>query len=120
MHPTNWETIRLSKDAVGQYYAGGPFTDGMSATNLGGGGVSPVLNLWGVRAVVTPAISSGTALVGAFGQAAQIFRIGGLTVEASNSHSDFFSRGAVMLRAYERLALAVYRPAAFGTVTNLV
>jgi HK97 family phage major capsid protein len=61
----------------------------------------------------------GTALIGAFKQGGQIFRRSGLTVEASNSHSTFFQENQTAIRAEERLALAVYRPGAFGTVTNL-
>jgi Phage capsid family len=46
-------------------------------------------------------------------QAACIYRRGGPTVEASNSHSDFFTKNLNMVRAEERLALAVFRPASF-------
>lgn len=107
MHPTNWATIRTQKDGNGQYYGGGPFT-----AQFGD-------NLWGLRVSVTSAIPVNTALVGAFGTQAQLFRRNGLTVEASNSHSDFFQRNLTAIRAEERLALAVYRPAAFHTVTAL-
>jgi hypothetical protein len=48
-----------------------------------------------------------------------VFANGGLRVEASNSHQDFFIKNLVAIRAEERLALAVYRPAAFGTATGL-
>jgi HK97 family phage major capsid protein len=107
IHPTNWQTIRLSKDAQGQYYAGGPFMPGFAPT------------LWGLRVIVTPRITVNTALVGAFGQAAQIFRRGGLELASSNSHNDYFVRNQVAIRAEQREALAVYRPGAFGTVTGL-
>lgn len=107
INPTNWQAIRLSKNANGDYYAGGPFTDGLTP------------NLWGMRAVVTPAIAAGTALVGAFRTAAQLFRKGGITIAAANTHSTFFVENKTMIRAEERLGLAVYRPAAFGTVTGL-
>ena len=39
-----------------------------------------------------------------------------VSVEASNSHDDFFRRNMVAIRAEERLALAVYRPVAFTEV----
>jgi len=110
MHPTVWQTIQLSKaTGTGNYFAGGPFVDPANQT------------LWGKKVVLTTAsgISSSTALVGAFAQGGQIFRKGGLTVEASNSHADFFQRNQVAIRAEERVALAIYRPAAFGTVTAL-
>lgn len=107
MNPTNWQTIQLMKDTSGAYMGGGPFL------------TPPVARLWGLPVVATPVIAAGTALVGAFRTAAQIFRKGGIRVEASNSHDDYFIRNLVAIRAEERLALAVYRPGAFGTVTGL-
>jgi len=77
------------------------------------------LCLWGMPVAVTPVIAVGTALVGAFASAAQVFYRGALRVEASNSHQDFFIKNLVAIRAEQRLALAVYRPEAFGTVTGL-
>jgi hypothetical protein len=50
---------------------------------------------------------------------AQIFRRGGVRVEASNSHQDFFIKNLVAIRGEERLAFAVYREAAFGQVTGI-
>jgi HK97 family phage major capsid protein len=114
MHPTDWQSVRLSKDANGQYYAGGPFTGA-----YGNGGMATQNQLWGMPVVVTTALSQGTAVVGAFGIGAQILRKGGLTVEATNSNEDDFLKNLVAIRAEERLALAVYRPGAFGTVTGL-
>ena len=105
MNPADYEVIRLSKDANGQYYGGGPFE----------GGANP--NLWGYRTVVTPAIAQGTALVGAFGTAAQLFRKGGIQVDSTNSNEDDFKYNRVALRAEERVLLAVYRPSAFVKVT---
>lgn len=108
MNPSNWKTCLLQKDANGQYYGGGPFASPHAPT------------LWGLPVALTTAIATGTALVGCFKTAAQLFRKGGLRVEASNSHNDYFTKNLVAIRAEERLALAVYRPSAFGTVTNLV
>jgi HK97 family phage major capsid protein len=72
---------------------------------------------WGVPVVVSTAVGAGTALVGAFREAARIYRRGGLTVEASNAHRDYFQKNLVALRAEERLASAIYRPSAFTTIT---
>lgn len=105
--PMGWQNITLAKDLNGQYYAGGPFLQTGSPA------------LWGKRAVPTTAMPSLTALVGAFAAAAQVFRKGGLTVEASNSHADYFQRNQTAIRTEQRELLAVYRPGAFGTVTNL-
>jgi HK97 family phage major capsid protein len=107
INPTNWFTIQTSKDASASYYGGGPFSP------------LPVASIWGIPVAPTPSIVAGTSLVGAFGTQAQVFRKGGMRVEASNSHQDYFIKNLVAIRAEERLALAVYRPGAFGKVTGL-
>jgi HK97 family phage major capsid protein len=121
MHPTDWKTIRLNKDANKQYFGGGPFTGayGNGPNSVDQGNLGEVADLWGCRVVVTPAIAQGTALVGAFGTGAQVFRRTGLTVEMTNSNEDDFKNNLVAVRAEERLALAAYRPGAFGKVTGL-
>jgi HK97 family phage major capsid protein len=104
----DWADIRLLKDDNGNYIGGSPFSNDRG---------EPGETLWGKRVVVTSAMAAGTALVGAFRTAAQVFRRGGLTVEASNSHSDYFRKNLTAVRAEERLGLAVYRPAAFATAS---
>lgn len=99
-----WEGMTLAKTSQGIYYANGPF---MSQAQPA---------VWGKKVVATPIMPENTALVGAYAAASQIFRKGGLTVEASNSHADYFQRGQTAIRAQERLVLAVYRPGAFGKV----
>jgi HK97 family phage major capsid protein len=114
IEPTNivvdansWQNVALTKSSQGVYYAGGPF---MNAGNP---------NLWGLPVVVTPRMPAGTAVVGNFAVGGQIFRKGGITVEATNSNNDDFVKNLVTIRAEERLLLAVYRPNAFGVVTGL-
>lgn len=103
--PIGWENIMLSKaTGTGNYFAGGPFLSEADRT------------LWGKRVAETPLMDTKTALVGAYAQGGQIFRKGGLTVAASNSHEDFFQRNLTAIRAEERAALAIYRPGAFGLV----
>jgi len=104
MNPLDWEGVATLKDQQGRYIGSNPFQ----------GEQSP--RIWGKPVVVTQAIEQGTALVGAFAAASQIFRKGGLSVEASNSHADFFQHNKTAIRCEERLALAVYRPQAFKTV----
>ena len=106
VNPVDWAELRLVKDTTENYVAGSPFSNGPA---------QPGELLFGRRVVVTQAIEAGLALVGAFGTGAQLYRRGGLTVEASNSHEDFFRRDLVAIRAETRLALAVHRPAAFAT-----
>lgn len=107
MNPVNWTGTVLMKTTTGEYITAGPF--------------SPIQSpmLWGLPVAITPAQVADSAFVGAFKSCAQIFRHGGIRVEASNSHQDFFTRNLVAIRAEERLALAVYRPQAFGAVTSL-
>lgn len=112
VNPTDWQNIRLAKDANKQYYAGGPFTGA-----YGNGGYSNVDALWGLRVVITPAIAAGTMLVGGYQECAQLFRRQGVTVEMTNSNVDDFQNNLITVRAEERLALAVYRPGGFGEVT---
>lgn len=107
LNPTNWVSTLMMKTSTGEYFAGGPFSPIQQPT------------LWGLPVAVTPVIAAGIGLVGGFKTAAQIFRKGGVRVEASNSHADFFIKNLVAIRAEERLALACYRPAAFGTVSAL-
>ncbi len=108
INPSDWTDFKLMKDSAGNYFGGGPF-----------GQTGAVENLWGMRVVVTSRITAGTALIGAFGTAAQIFRRQGITLDATNSHASEFVSNITRIRAEERLALAVYRPAAFVTLTGI-
>lgn len=112
INPTDYQTFRLKKDANEQYYGGGFF-----AGQYGQNGVPEQPPLWGLRTVVTPAITAGTILVGAFGQAATVYRKGGVRVESTNSHASDFTSNLVTVRAEERVALAVRRPAGFVKLT---
>lgn len=112
-HPNDWEAARLEADGNDQFYGGGPFTG-----PYGNGGMAGP-SYWGMRTVVTQAMTENTVLVGAFATAAQIFRRSGITVDMTNSDGDDFSYNRTAVRFEERLALAVYRPSAFGTVTGV-
>ncbi len=112
IHPTDFQTIRLGKDTAGQYFGGGPFTGA-----YGNPGPSNVANIWGVKTVITTAIAQGTVLVGGFQECAQVFRRAGIVLDMTNSNNNDFETDLVTLKAEERLALAVYRPAGFGPVT---
>jgi len=105
IHPVDFWKMATSKDATnGQYFSGGPYA-------------GPSRNPWGVRVVVTREAMLGAPLVGAFRDAATLWRKGGLSVEASNSHSDYFRKNLTALRAEERLGLTVLRPKAFVKAT---
>jgi HK97 family phage major capsid protein len=110
--PADYQTLRLSRDANGQYYGGGFFSG-----QYGNGGIMEQPPLWGLRTVVTPAIATGTVLVGAFGQAGSVVSKGGVRVEATNTEGNDFTNNRITVRAERRLALAVRRPAAFVKTT---
>jgi HK97 family phage major capsid protein len=107
IHPLSWQNLRLSKDGNDNYYGPGPFAPDRTET------------FWGLPVRVTPMIAEGTALVGAFRPYAQVFRRSGITVSLSTEHASYFVENKVAVLAEERLAFAVYRPAAFCKVTGL-
>jgi HK97 family phage major capsid protein len=110
LNPIDWQTIRLAKDAQGQYLGGSFFgADYGQPQNAGH-------SLWGLRVVVTPAVIQGQAIIGGFREAAQLFRRQGITVEMTNSNGTDFEQNLVTVRAESRLALAVYRPGAFEVI----
>jgi HK97 family phage major capsid protein len=81
---------------------------------MGNGPFSPeqVARVWTIPVVATQAMTANKFMVGA-SVGAQIFDRQDATVEISTEHSDFFARNMVLLRAEERLALAVYRTTAW-------
>lgn len=73
--------------------------------------------LRGLPLVITRAITVGSFPVGNFDMAAQIFDRMGVEVLISTEDSDNFRKNLVTIRAENRLALAVKRPAALITGT---
>lgn len=113
LHPNDWQILRLTKDNNYQYFGGGPFTGAY------GNATQAVDQIFGLPVVKTTAIAAGTALVGSFKMGAQIWQREGIRVEATNSNEDDFNFNRVSIRVEERLALTVYRPSAFCTVTSI-
>ncbi len=121
MHPSDWnDTVtEVTADFAGTsgqgYAAKNPLF--VTAGNYQSG-VTP--NIWGLKVVPTTAISAGTVLMGTFGGglAAHIVTRAGISVAMSDSHSDFFTKDKVMMKASMRVGFPVYRPAAFCSITN--
>ena len=113
INPADYQTLRLAKDTNGQYLAGGPFYG-----QYGQGKIVEQPGIWGLRTVVTTAITQGTFLVGAFKSGASVINKGGVTVEVVNTNEDDFNKNLVSVRIEQRVALAVRYPAAFvkGTI----
>lgn len=101
INPADWYALRTAKDGEYRYYGGGFF------------GEQNIPNLWGIPVCVTTAVSSGTIVVGAFKTGASVVTNGGVSVDATNSDQDDFVKNLMTIRAEERLALAVRRPACF-------
>lgn len=106
MHPYDWQDIRLLRTADGVYIWGSPSESGPE-------------RIWGLPVRLTTAQTQNTALVGAFRPHAEVIRREGITITVSTEHSTYFVENKVAILAEERLALAVYRPAAFCTVTGI-
>jgi len=92
-------------------------TDGDRMYLVGGGpaGNATIPTVWGLPIVQSENIAAGTALVGDGSMAAVADRMMG-QIFTTDSHSDFFTKNIFVVLAEERLALPVFRPAAFAKV----
>lgn len=114
INPVDYQTLRLSKDANGQYFAGGPFSGA-----YGNGGVLENPPIWGLRTVVTAAVPLHTVWVAAWKQGATRYPKGGIRVDSTNSNVNDFEKNLVTIRAEQRMGLAVRVPSAFVRITTL-
>ena len=102
MNPVDAEKIDTSTDVNRQY--------------IFGGATAPLpRTMWGLPIVESDNIAAGTALVGDGQMAAVVDRNQG-RIYTTDSHSDFFVRNLLAVLAEERVALPVFRPAAFASV----
>lgn len=106
MHPVDWTAIKLLRTTDGVYIWGNPSDEGPD-------------RIWGKPVRQTTEMTQGVALTGAFRPYAEVMRRMGITVELSTEHANNFTENKVTIRAESRLALAVYRPSAFASVTGL-
>lgn len=106
LHSSDWQDMQLARVEEGYYLLGGPAST-----------AEP--RIWGLPVAQTEILTAGNAIVGDFATHSQLFIRKGLEVQITNSHSDDFLHGKQRLRADMRVALAVYRPAAFVKVTGI-
>lgn len=104
MSPTNYWQMVTNREAGAIFDAGTPF-QGTANT------------VWGLPIVRTRALATNKALVGDFRLGAQIFDRSQARIQSFEQHSDFAAKNKRLLRAEERLALAVYRPDWFVNTT---
>lgn len=105
-HPNDWQQVRLLRTSDGIYIWGNPSESGPE-------------RIWGLPVVKAQAIAEGNALVGDFANFVELAEKRGIEVQVSNSHDDYFVKGKQAIRADMRVALPIYRPAAFCEVTGL-
>ncbi len=103
MNPLDWEKVELMRNDNGDFYGSGPF----SLTGP---------HLWGLPVVQSEAVAAGTAWVADWNYAV-LYDREQASVQATDSHADFFVRNLVAILAEMRAAFAVLRPAAFVKVT---
>ena len=104
--PKTWQLLRLGQDKNGAYYGGGYFAGAQGK------------QLWGIPVVTSTAVTADQIIVGAFKTCGSVVTKGGITVESTNSDEDDFTKNLMTIRAEERLALAVRRPAGFKLITK--
>ena len=104
INPTDWYKLRIGKDGENRYYGNGYFSE------------QSIPNLWGIPVCVTTATSAGTIIVGAFKTCGSVVQKGGVGLDMTNSDQDDFVKNLMTIRAEERLALAVRRPAGFSKI----
>lgn len=99
LNANDWQTIRLSKDANGNYFYGPPSTTGPRV-------------VWGYPVAMSQRMDEGSALAGDFKEAATLWLREGATIAATDSHSDWFIKGIIAILAGTRAAFAVKKPRA--------
>jgi HK97 family phage major capsid protein len=107
VHPNDWYStgFLLAKDSQNRYLLGDPRAS-----------IDQLNTLWGLRVVVTEAMTENTALVGDFTQAVVADRQQA-ALYMTDSHKDWFGRNLLAVLAEERLGFGLLDPDAMCTVT---
>ena len=116
INPTDYAILRKLKTASGSNeYVGGGFFYGPA-----GNPVTVQPGIWGLNTIVTPNITAGTVLVGAFRQGATVVTKAGegarIEVHTGDHDDAIYNRVTVVVE--ERIALAVRYPKAFVKITE--
>lgn len=106
MNPIDWEGIELMRNANGDFYGQGPFA--LTAPRI-----------WGLPVVRSEAVPAGTAWCAAWNWGV-VYDREQATVQATDTHADFFVRNLVAILAELRVGFAITRPPAFCRITLAV
>lgn len=104
MHPTDWQSVRLEKDANDNYLFGPPNMPGPREA-------------WGIPVVVSTVFTQGQPLMGDFAGSCRGWVREGISVSTGLNGDDFKYRRVSML-ASMRLAFAVTRAGGFCVITG--
>ena len=117
INPTDYAKLRELKTASGsnEYVGGGcfygPHGNGQAIVQPG---------IWGLNTIVTPNVTAGTVIVGAFKQGASVITKAGegarIEVHRGDHDDAIYNRVTVVVE--ERIALAVRYPKAFVVITE--
>jgi HK97 family phage major capsid protein len=105
-HPTDWQEAILTRTADGLYILGSPRDPGVE-------------RVWGIPVVPTTAVVENTIVLGDYTGYATLHTKRGITIEVSDSHQAYFTRGMLAIRADMRIAMVHRRPEAFCTITGV-
>jgi len=105
-HPNDWQDIRLLKTADGIYLWGSPADAGPT-------------RIWGLPVVLTTAQTENTMILGDYVNFSALYTKRGITLEVSDSHAHYFTRGMLAIRADMRIGMVHFRPEAFCTITGV-
>lgn len=106
VHPNDWQDIRLLRTADGIYIFGSPMDAGVE-------------RIWGVPVVQTTAALENTITLGDYARFSGLFTKRGITIAVSDSHSHYFTRGLLAIRADMRVAVVHFRDTAFCKITGV-
>lgn len=105
-HPSDWTNIRLLRTADGLYVWGHPSMQGPDT-------------LWGLPVIKSTYCTQGSFITGDFAAQSMVFIRQGIEFLVSDSHSDWFVKGQLAIRAMMRAALVIFRPSAFTVSTGI-
>jgi len=105
LNPVDLRILQVIKENIGGANLG--------AYVFGGPGSSLPVTIWGLPVAVTTRMTVGKFLVGNFRNYCMGFDRMQSRIDISTEHEDYFIKNMVAIRAEERIALAIFKGAAF-------